>query len=145
MIKIPPEVQIKSTIKPGSVFYFPEHTFKSAEPHYFIVLNHKPISDDVILLVCASSKVKKVKRRRRNLPSTTVVIRKEQYADFTENSIIDCNDVFNRSIRELVEKLEQGELKPKKEMGIALVKKLREAVDKSPLVSRQLKAILHSK
>ena len=145
MIKIPPEVQIKSTIKPGSVFYFPEDTFKSNEPHNFIVLNHKPISDDVILLVCSSSKVKKVKRRRRNLPSTTVVIKKEQYAGFTENSIIDCNDVFDRSIRELVEKLEQGELKPKKEMDIALVKKLREAVDKSPLVSRQLQAILHSK
>ena len=88
MIDIPPEVQIKATIKPGSVYYFSEDTFFSDEPHYFIVINKNPQSDIVILLVCSSSQIRKTKFRRRGLPGTLVEIRKEQYEEFTRDSII---------------------------------------------------------
>jgi hypothetical protein len=145
LIDIPPEVQIKSTIRPGSVFYFIENTFTiSEEPHYFIVINHNPTTDRVVLLVCASSQIQAVKRRRRNLPDTTVEIKKEKYPDFKKDSIVDCNDVFVKSMDTLILKLKQNELKLKMEIDITLVKKLRTAVKQSPIVEREIKKLISS-
>lgn len=134
MIDIPPEIQIKSTIKPGSVYYFVEETLSSNEPHYFIVINKNPHSDRIILLVCSSSQIKITKYRRRYLKETLVEITKEQYEGFTRDSIVDCNDVFDKTIDQIILKLKKGELKPKREMDISIVEKLRNAVCKSPSV-----------
>jgi hypothetical protein len=145
LIDIPPEVQIESTIRPGSVFYFIENTFTtSEEPHYFIVINHNPTTDRVVLLVCTSSQIQAVKRRRRNLPDTTVEIKKEKYPDFKKDSIVDCNDVFVKSMDTLILKLKQNELKLKMEIDITLVKKLRTAVKQSPIVEREIKKLISS-
>jgi len=138
-------VQIKASIKPGSVYYFPEETLKSKEPHYFVVINRDPLTDTVLLLVCASSQIPKVKRRRRECPPETVVhISPSQYSDFTTPSVIDCNDVFERSTNQLIEKLRNGKLKIKTEMSIPLVEQLRAGVLKSNLVKQGTKAILMS-
>jgi hypothetical protein len=74
LIRIPPEARIRSTIRPGSVYYFVERTLHSAEPHYFIVVNDPLRSSEVVLLVAASSRIKNVERRRRRLPGTLVKI-----------------------------------------------------------------------
>lgn len=143
MIDIPPEVQIRSTIRLGSVYYFPEDTFKSAEPHYFIVINTDPQSDTVIFLVCASSQIEKVRRHRRTCPSETLVeIAPNKYPDFRVNSLIDCNFVIVKSIDQLIEKLSLGTLKMKTEMDVSLVKRLRNGVISSPLVERRIKVLL---
>lgn len=144
MIDIPPDIQIKSTIKPGSVYYFVEETFSSEEPHYFITINHNPICDEVLLLVCASSQIQKVRRRRRTLLGTVVEIKKEQYNCFTKDSIVDCNNIFPRKVSHLVEKLKQGKMKFKAEMDIALVNELRKAAIQSPLVEERTKKLLCS-
>lgn len=141
LIKVPPEIQIKSTIKPGSVYYFPEDALTSEEPHYFIVINQKA-DDDVILLVCASSQIEGVKRRRRHLPGTVVVIKQNQYSGFSHDSIVDCNTVFLRRIDHLVSKLEQGKLKVKPDMDIMIVEKLRKAMMRSPMVEADKKRLV---
>lgn len=133
MIDIPPEFQIKSTIKPGSVYYFKEEELTSNEPHYFIVINNSPIVDKIILLVCASSRIMKVKQIRRHLPKTLVEIKKRDYPDFTKDSIVDCNYVLSKTIDDIVEKLSAGNLKLKCEMDISIVENLREAVINSPV------------
>ena len=138
MIDIPPELQIKSTIKPGSVYYFEEETLTSNELHYFIVINNKPIVDKIILLVCASSRIKKVKQTRRHLPKTLVEIKERDYPDFTKDSIVDCNFVLSKTIDEVVEKLSAGNLKLKSEMDISIVENLREAVINSPVVDMEI-------
>jgi len=142
LIEIPPAVQIKSTIKSGSVYYFTEEIFTSDEPHYFIVINQYPIKDEVVLLVCASSQIQKVKRRRRNLPGTIVEIERREYIDFTKDSIIDCNDVLTKKVEHLVSKLREGKLRMKTEMDMALVEKLRKAVIQSPVVEEDIKKII---
>jgi hypothetical protein len=45
MIDIPPDVQIRATLRAGSVCYFSEETHSTDTPHYFVVLNpsHSPI------------------------------------------------------------------------------------------------------
>lgn len=136
MIEIPANVQIRSTIKPGSVFLFIEESFKVEYPHFFIVINKTPIDEDLILLVASSSKVEKVKRRRRNLPDTIVAISKEEYGPFSGDSIIDCNEVIDKSTYKLIRKLEKSELQRKKEMPLKIVAKLRRAVCSSPIVDK---------
>lgn len=146
MIDIPPCIQIKSTIKSGSVYYFTESSFSSPEPHYFIVLNHDPLSDRILVLVCASSRIETVKRRRRNCPCSTLVeISQSQYSGFTKHTIIDCNDVMEYTIDDLINKIEKGELKLKPEIDTSLVAALRSAVYDSTLVSNKIKKLLQFK
>ena len=143
---IPPEVTIKSTIKPGSVYYFPNEVLSSKESHYFIVINIDPIEDEVIFLVCSSSKIDKVKQRNRhNPPQTLVAISKEDYEDFTCDSIINCNNVFSERIEGLVDKLSKKTLKLKAEMNKNIVKKLREATWASLQVTLDIKKKLGMK
>lgn len=143
MIEIPPEIRIKAAIRLGSVYYFPEESFKSLEPHYFIVINTDPYRDTVILLVCASSQIDTVHRYRNTCPIETIVeITPAQYAGFKVNSIIDCNNVIEKSIDQLIEKLEQNKLKIKEEMDASLVQKLREGAISSPLIERRIKELL---
>ncbi len=51
MVDLSPEIQIKAALKPGSVYYFPEASFSSSDSHYFVVLNHNPLSDSFLVRV----------------------------------------------------------------------------------------------
>jgi hypothetical protein len=146
LISIPPEVAIKATIRPGSVYYFPEESFNTEEPHYFIVINIEPLTDRVVILVCASSQIDKIKVRRNTCPSDTLIeIGTLQYCDFKVNSIIDCNYVLEKNIDQLIEKLKNGKLALKSEMDIKLVNQLRQGVLNSPVIERRIKEILERK
>lgn len=145
MIEISAEVQIKSTIKPGSVFYFVEETFSSDEPHYFIVLNKDPFNDKNLIMVCSSSQIQKVIQRCKylHLPESTLVeINKDEYSDFKVDSIINCNNVTQKAIQQLINKLVQGKLEVKWYVSEELLEKLRNAVICSPLVENELKKLL---
>lgn len=145
LIRIPPEVAIKATIRPGSVYYFPEDSFHTEEPHHFIVINMDPLTDSAIILVCASSQVDRVKVRRSTCPSDTMIeVSPTQYSDFTKNSIIDCNYVLEKNIEQLVEKLRDGKLMFKSEMNIQLVNLLRQGVLCSPVIEMRIKQSLQS-
>jgi hypothetical protein len=113
------ERRVRSTIKAGSVYYFYEKSIGSPKQHRFIVINVDPSKDTVIILACASSQIKHFKKLRSNCPSETLVeITPLQYSGFTEKSIIDCNEVFPKSISELAEMLSKGKLQEKPIMGI---------------------------
>ena len=144
-MNIPAEIRIKSTIKPGAVYYFSDEELSSDEPHYFIVLNHTPLTDEVVLLVCSSSQIEKVKRRiqRRALPATTIVeITPDEYPGFTKDSIINCNTIFRKKLELIIERLRQGSLKLKPVMDTALVEKLRAAALQSPEIEEEIKEYL---
>lgn len=133
---------IRSTIKPGSVYYFADACLDpSQEPHYFIVINKEPLNDSVLLLLCASSKVDKVNRMRRIHPGTTVEIDPRTYTDFRLLSIVDCNVVFQKSLDELTDKFNRGELRFKSDMPIEIVVRLREAVVESVIVEGEIQDI----
>ena len=120
---IPPDVAIRASIRPGSVYYFRHEELTSPKPHYFVVINIDPTSEEVILLVCASSKIGDVRLRNRNNPQATLVeIGPAQYPGFSSESIFDCNNsVFPQSIQVLVQRLANKRLVMKSEMGTELV------------------------
>lgn len=102
---------IRSTIQPGSVYYFPDSCLSPSEaPHFFIVINLNPLTDNVLLLLCSHSNVEQIKRMRSLHPGTTVEIGPKNYRDFPRPSIIDCNTVFLKTIKELTAKHDNGKL-----------------------------------
>jgi hypothetical protein len=143
VIDFPPEAKanwLKGTIKAGSVYKFSEATFSSTDPHFFIVLNHTPSADPFIALVVASSQIAKVQGRNSHLPPETLIrINPGQYADFTLPSIVDGNQVHQRSIGELEFKIKTGKLEIKADMDLSLVKRIRIAVNLSKKVEDEVK------
>ena len=136
-MEIPADVQIKSTIRTGAVYYFQENTFGSDEPHFFIVMNVDPLNDTVIYLLCSSTRIDIVRQRRWNCSNETLIeISPKEYEGFTRRSIVDCNEVYEKSIDMLINKLSKGELKVKPEMNGKLVEKLRQGVFYSDVVEK---------
>ncbi len=148
MIDIPAEIRILVSIQRGSVYYFEDDQLSSEEPHYFIVLNENPRSEDFLILLVASSQV--VKRTRiANLlgfpPETLVVITPTECPLFTKETIIDCNSTFERTARSLIEKLEQGKLKVCTEiLPSEIVDRLIAGVLASTQVSANIQGMLFS-
>ncbi len=144
MVEVPPEIQIRSTLKPGAVYYFEDSRLDSSIPHYFIVLNNTPLEDAILLLVVSSSKVDKVKKRNiNNNPSETLVeISPSEYSEFSVESIIDCNSIFLKSTKELIQKVIDDKLRLKNPISSELLNKLQNAVIASPLVEKPIKRIL---
>ena len=142
MTKIPPEI-IRASIKTGSVYYFSEDSFSTADPHYFVVLNCNPRTSEVIILGCASSQIEKTLMRRSYCsPETLVLITPDEYDEFSETSIFDCNRTINRTIDEIMQKYSDGKLKIKTEMNNTLVDRLKQAVIASNQIEPRIKALL---
>jgi len=143
---IPPNVRILVTIKTGSVYYFEEEELSSDEPHYFVVLNQNPRTEEFLILVCASSQVEKRKQiaQRLGFPSETqVIISPSEYPLFSKDTIIDCNRVFEKTSQTLIEKLEQNKLKVCAEMmPDGILQKLVGGVLVSSQISEKIKKML---
>ena len=137
------ERRIKSSIVAGSVYYFHEKSIDSPKQHRFIVINIDPSKDTAIILVCASSQIEHFKNLRSNCPNETLVeITPMQYSGLTQNSIIDCNKVFPKSISEIAKMLSKGKLREKPIMDIRFVKILRNGVILSPQIAEEIKPLL---
>lgn len=124
-----------------------ERGLSSVEPHYFVVLNRNPLGSKMLLLLVATSQVEKAQKRilRKNLPAESlVVIDDAAYGDFTKESCIDCNKLFNKSLEELCEQWKKKEIRPHRDMPRELVEKLIEGVMASPLISEEDKAFIVS-
>ena len=139
---LPPRFDIRATIQPGSVYYFHDSNLTSPDPHYFIVLNTSPQTDRVLLLVCSSSQLQTVRKRRAMRPETIVEISPREYHDFTKDSIVDCNTVFERSIRELQQKYDSGQLRVKAVIAPGVLEKLRDSVLESDMVDGEVQDML---
>ncbi len=105
---------ISETVETGSVYYFKEERLSSSEPHYFIVLNKNPRTEEFLILVCTSSQVDKRKRIAKLLrfpEKTLVVVSPSEYPTFKKESVIDCNRIFEKTIQSLIDKLQKKQLK----------------------------------
>lgn len=144
MPDVPPDVAIRATIRPGSVYYFRHQDFRhSSDPHYFVVINIDPMNEEVILLVCASSSIFKVTSRSANLPPQTLIrVEPSEYPGFVYASVFDCNYVYRDSLETLIERLSNKQLELKPEIDMKLVERLRRGVLDSPLVAGRIKAQL---
>lgn len=140
MARFSPKI-IKASIKPGSVYYFRAEEYSSDEPHYFIVVNLNPQTDEVVILACVSHQIEKTRNRRKDCPKETlVIITPTQYCDFTKTSIIDCNRVLPLRVTQIMMKYENNTLDVKTEMDIDRVNLIRKGI----LASDQIEPRIHT-
>ncbi len=130
------------TLRGGSVYYFADRALFSPEPHYFIVINTRPLEQHLLALLVVTSQVEKVKRWRCGLPDTCVEIGPADYQELSVASIVDCNTVFRRSLRELLEKITARQIGYKNDVPNVVLDKLRAATLTSPLVEDEIKNLL---
>ena len=83
-----------------------------------------------------------MRRRRRDLPGTTVEIGPADYNELSVPSIVDCNIVFRRSVRELAEKIERREVISKSDVPSKVLAAIRIALLASPLIETEIKNLL---
>jgi hypothetical protein len=143
---IPPNVRILATIRTGSVYYFEEEELLSDEPHYFVVLNQNPRTEEFLILVCASSQIEKRRQimQRLGFPQETLVfVSPSEYPIFSKDTVIDCNRVFEKTSQTLIEKLDQNKLKVCTEiMPDTILQKLIRGILASTQISEKIKRML---
>ena len=146
MIFVPLKIHILATVKAGSVYYFEEERLSSPEPHYFIVVNKNPKTDQVLLLVCASSQVEKRKDAIKKLnfaEETLALVSPKECPCFNKNTAIDCNTIWEKTSQSVIEKLSNGELRVcPDEIPSEIVEKLVKGVLMSNQVSEDIKALI---
>jgi len=147
-VEIPFDIQVLATLQSGSVYYFQEDArdFSSTAPHYFVVVNIEPQTEELLILVCASSQVARRQEaiKRLGYPEETLVLMtSEDYEHFTKETVIDCNRVFLKTTREIIDKGQQGKLRICSEkMPSKIVKQLQSGLIASPKISRKVKNML---
>ena len=147
MILIDPKIQIRATIKPGSVFLFADEDYHNSTPHYYVTLNHEPLSDNVILLVCSVTFDGDVFCNIENSPhayETFVNVTAGQCSILKKDSMFDCNRVKEKTLDKLIEKLSNKELKIIGEIEKEIVDKLRKAAILSTAIEENIKKILRA-
>lgn len=146
MLDVPPDVAIRGTIRPGSVYYFRHEDFlHSTDRHFFAVINIDPTIEQIILLVCASTRKFKVVARSTDLPPQTLVrVEPSQYSGFIYSSIFDCNSVYTDSLENLIQRLKNKQLELKPEIDMQIVEQLRQGVLDSPKITGRVKAQLRT-
>jgi hypothetical protein len=126
---------LKLTLRSGTVYYFEHRGLHSTEPHYFIVINANPQVDRVLIMAVGSSQVEKTRLRRQNMPDETlVVVDPTEYPDFSKQTVVDCNQVFELSRQELVQKFQAKELRSHQDFPAEVMDKIWQGVRISPRV-----------
>jgi len=141
---MPPQTvaQLNFFLHEGAVFYLQDRALTSAAPHFFVILNHKPTEEDMLLLVVSSSQVVDVKELFSCLPADTLVeITRTEYAEFTKDSIISCNQVFKKTKQQLLDQMRSGGIQLNR-ISAEILAKLRYGVLVSPMVERNIKSLL---
>ena len=115
----------------------------SAEPHYFIVVNTDPFTQQIILLSVVTSKVNEVKRRRADRLDTVVELSPKDFDVLKKHSIVDCNSLKTIPLTEFNERFVRQEIRCfDKDLPPTFRKALRRAIHASSIVPDELKAVV---
>ena len=135
---------ISLTLRTGTVYYFEHRTLHSGEPHYFIILNSDPFSQEVLLMSVITSKIENQERniKRAGHPEETLVkFTPADYSELRVESCVNCNKVFSKALVELIEQWGQIKRKPL-DLPSSILEKILTGVELSPEVSEEEKAAI---
>lgn len=128
-------LELRLTLRRGTVYYFQHRGLLSESSHYFIVVNTDPQRDTVLLLAVASSQLDKIRERRRGLPDETLVlVDPADYAAFIKPTMIDCNQVFELDRAELVARYQTRDLRSHPDLPSSILSQVCDGILASPRV-----------
>ena len=135
-------LELRAGLRAGSVFYFRSRELTSREPHFFIVVNRKPVRAELLLLTIVTSNIADVRTRNRARMETVVEITPSEYSEFTRLSAVDCNVVLEKPLADLAGMVRRNEVRYHRDLPPNIFEKIRAAVFASPLVADELKDML---
>jgi hypothetical protein len=140
--KVPLELRV--SLREGSIFYFQERSLTSAEPHFHIVANADPLGQQVLILTIVTSKVDKVKYLRRDRPDTLVELSSSDLPKvLTKPSIIDCNRVTRVSLDEFCGHWTRNEIRSfAQDAPLVLRRAIRRAIHASDILAGEVKLLV---
>lgn len=118
------------------------------EPHFCIVMNAEPGSDEVLILAIISSKTDQIVRRVGVLgqPSKTLVrLAPSDYAPLKVESVVDCNSPQRESMFCLKQELAAGRLKVRESISSGILRRIIDGMKASKLVRHAYKTMLEPK
>lgn len=139
----PVPLELRFSLREGSIFYFQERKLSSAQPHFHIVVND-PLSQQVLLFTVVTSKIEKVKFRRRDCLDTLVELGPGDLPTIlTAPSIVDCNNLTRITLTEFCERWSRDEIKTfGKDLPTPLRRALRAAIHASEILADELKDLV---
>ncbi len=136
-------LELHLTLRSGTVYYFEHRGLTTGEPHFFAVINAEPRSGNVLIMAVGSSQIAKTQARRQGLPpQTLVIVDPAEYPDFSKPTVIDCNQVFELSVEELVQKFKTKKLRHHRDLPRTVLEKIWHGVHTSPRVDEVYKRML---
>lgn len=147
-MEIPPKIKIPLCIEQGCVFNFFidfNDSKRESKNRYFVVLNSCPKTDLILIMVTSTKQIEKkyefIKKAGISEDTLVKIIPKE-YPVFSQDSIFNCNDVFEIKIEDLIKKIEENGSMNYPRMATGLVSKLIKGVKESPRVTEDIKKLL---
>jgi hypothetical protein len=113
---IDPEISIPICIEQGSIYLYHLTTTNKdgalySGDRFFIVLNLNPKTDEILILTTITTKIENQKafiKKTSEDPSTLVVITKSDFPQLAQASAVNCNRVYQITLKELIEKVKNG-------------------------------------
>jgi hypothetical protein len=137
-------LELRVSLREGSIFYFEERKLTSARSHFHIVANADPLAQQVLILTVVTSKVEKVKYFRRDRPETLVELSPGDLPKIlTKPSIVDCNHVTRVSLDEFCQRWRRNEIAAfALDVPVALRRAIRRAVHASDILTDEVKVLI---
>jgi hypothetical protein len=115
-MKIPPEVSIPLCIEQGSIYLYEFQATRRDGTEYigqrfFVVLNVNPKTDEILVLTTITKQIEKQERFIQTVREDTDTLVRISPADFARlsvESVVNCNNTHELTLRQLIEKVEDG-------------------------------------
>jgi len=147
-MEIPPKIKIPLCIEQGCVFNFYidfNDSKRESKNRYFVVLNSCPKTDSVLIMITSTKQIEKKYEfvKKAGISEDTLVkITPKEYCTFSQESVFNCNDVFEIKIEDLIKKIEENGSMNYPKMTAGLISKLIKGVKGSPRVAEDIKKLL---
>jgi len=138
---MPPAWQLGLTLRTGCVYKFAERHLFSGEEHYFIVVNHSPLSDGLLFVVCTSN-IDGARRLCSSQPKTLVEVLPGEYRELTLHTAINCNRLFAITLNEFTERYTREEVRECEQLPTKILARIIEAIQLSDQLSEEEKSLV---
>jgi hypothetical protein len=138
-------LELRVSLREGSIFYFEERKLTSAQSHFHIVANADPLAQQVLILTVVTSKVDKVKYFRRDRPDTLVELSPRDLPKIlTKPSIVDCKSGDTCVARRILcDRWRRKEIAAfAQDVPVALRRAIRRAIHASDILTDEVKVLV---
>jgi len=141
MVDFPPEAFFKSTLAPGTIYYFVNEEIQfSDEPHYHVIVSITE-NEKLLLTITTSQTEKKIKYiEKKKLPYETLVfIKPDEENGLTKESAVNCNECYLVDLDYLRNKYDTDDIQVKGKVKQSILEQIIKGLLASPLIEEEIK------